>query len=161
MATDIPVKNNATRARDSFSVDKIAFDPAKVRAEFPILQQMVHGKPLAFLDNAASTQKPEAVIEEIANYYRMENANIHRGVYYLSQVATEEYESPAVRGKMQRGALHLTICARRPLTGCAHYLRSEPGRKKLLQCGPPGRRCAPCSSINQPGSNRSKAPGVL
>jgi cysteine desulfurase/selenocysteine lyase len=69
-----------------------AFDVRKVRADFPILSTKVHGKPLVYLDNGATTQKPDAVIDRISRYYRQENANIHRGVYHLSQVATEAYE---------------------------------------------------------------------
>lgn len=64
-----------------------------IRADFPALQQLVHGRPLVYLDNAATTQKPEAVIDAIAGYYRHDNANIHRGVHELSQRATEQYES--------------------------------------------------------------------
>ena len=67
-------------------------DVAQVRTEFPILATRVHGKPLVYLDNAATTQKPQAVIDALAKYYRAENANIHRGVHYLSQVATDGYE---------------------------------------------------------------------
>jgi cysteine desulfurase / selenocysteine lyase len=67
-------------------------DVARVRAEFPILATRVHGKPLVYLDNAATTQKPQAVIEGLSQYYRTENANIHRGVHYLSQLATDGYE---------------------------------------------------------------------
>ena len=64
----------------------------KIRADFPILHRKVYGKPLVFLDNAASTQKPQVVIDTIRNYYEAENANIHRGVYYLSELATKKYE---------------------------------------------------------------------
>ena len=67
-------------------------DVARVRAEFPILATRVHGKPLVYLDNAATTQKPQAVIDRLTRYYRTENANIHRGVHYLSQLATDAYE---------------------------------------------------------------------
>jgi cysteine desulfurase/selenocysteine lyase len=70
-----------------------AFDVQKVRRDFPILHQNVHGKPLVYLDNAATTQKPLAVIEAIENYYRRDNANIHRGVHALSERATEAYEA--------------------------------------------------------------------
>jgi cysteine desulfurase/selenocysteine lyase len=70
-----------------------AFDAAVMRAEFPILQSTVHGKPLVYLDNAATTQKPNIVIDAIQHYYREDNANIHRGVHLLSQRATEAYES--------------------------------------------------------------------
>jgi cysteine desulfurase/selenocysteine lyase len=68
------------------------FDPLKIREDFPILQQQVYGKPLVYLDNAATTQKPLLVIENIDNYYRLYNSNIHRGVHYLSQQATQAHE---------------------------------------------------------------------
>ena len=69
-----------------------SFDVERVRADFPILQQQVNGQPLVYLDNAATTQKPEAVIEAIANYYRHDNANVHRGVHTLSDRATRVFE---------------------------------------------------------------------
>ncbi len=67
-------------------------DPAVIRRDFPALQQPVHGRPLVYLDNAATTQKPSAVIDPVARYYREENANVHRGVHALSDRATESYE---------------------------------------------------------------------
>ena len=70
-----------------------AFDVQKVRRDFPILHQRVHGKPLVYLDNAATTQKPLAVIEAIQHYYLHDNSNIHRGVHTLSERATEHYEN--------------------------------------------------------------------
>lgn len=69
------------------------FDFARVRADFPILSTEVRGKPLTFLDNGATSQKPTSVIEAIDRYYRTENSNIHRGVHYLSEQATDAYES--------------------------------------------------------------------
>ena len=78
-------------APDAHSV-AARLDVARVRAEFPILAARVHGKPLVYLDNAATTQKPRAVLDAIIEYYTTENANIHRGVHYLSQQATEAYE---------------------------------------------------------------------
>jgi cysteine desulfurase/selenocysteine lyase len=69
------------------------FDVHKVRADFPILSRQVHGQPLVYLDNAATTQKPQAVIDVISQYYACENANIHRGVHLLSQSATDAYEA--------------------------------------------------------------------
>src|SRR4029079_18304159 len=66
---------------------------ARARADFPILSIRVHGKPLVYLDNAATTQKPRAVIDSERRYYETENANIHRGVHALSEIATKEYES--------------------------------------------------------------------
>ena len=68
------------------------FDVFRVRADFPILARQVQGKPLAYLDNAATAQKPQAVIDALSGYYATENANIHRGVHTLSQVATDAYE---------------------------------------------------------------------
>ncbi len=69
-----------------------AFDVQQIRQDFPILDQKVHGKPLVYLDNAASTQKPQIVIDTIADFYRNDYANIHRGVHDLSQRATRIYE---------------------------------------------------------------------
>ena len=68
------------------------FDVEKVRHDFPILQQKVHGMTLVYLDNAATSQKPQVVIDAILRYYALDNANIHRGVHFLSERATEEYE---------------------------------------------------------------------
>jgi len=72
------------------------FDVERLRRDFPVLHQKVHGKPLVYLDNAATTQKPLAVIEAIENYYRRDNSNIHRGVHALSERATEAYEKVRV-----------------------------------------------------------------
>ncbi|MDQ8195807.1 cysteine desulfurase [Coraliomargarita sp. SDUM461004] len=69
------------------------FDYTRVRADFPILSTEIRGKPLTYLDNGATSQKPAAVIEAIDRYYRAENSNIHRGVHYLSEKATDAYES--------------------------------------------------------------------
>ncbi len=74
-------------------VAALPFDVAAVRADFPALQQSVHDKPLAYLDNAATTQKPQAVIDAIAGFYRHDNANVHRGVHLLSERATAGYEA--------------------------------------------------------------------
>ena len=69
------------------------FDVQKVREDFPILSRTVYGKPLVYLDNAATTQKPCAVVESITNEYYSVNANVHRGVHFLSQQATEHHEA--------------------------------------------------------------------
>ncbi|WP_300569292.1 cysteine desulfurase [Flavobacterium sp.] len=68
------------------------FDVQKIRAQFPILSQTVNGKPLVYFDNGATSQKPQVVIDAIAQYYEEINANIHRGVHTLSQLATDAYE---------------------------------------------------------------------
>ena len=69
------------------------FDVYRVRADFPLLRRYVQEKPLVYLDNAATTQKPRAVIDAMDHYYSAQNANIHRGVHYLSQRATDAYET--------------------------------------------------------------------
>ena len=74
-----------------------ALDVERLRRDFPILTQEVNGKPLVYLDNAATTQKPTAVIDSICDYYREYNSNIHRGVHTLSQKATDAYERARVR----------------------------------------------------------------
>jgi cysteine desulfurase/selenocysteine lyase len=76
------------------------FDLDRVRADFPILGIEVHGKPLVYFDNAATTQKPKAVIQSQSRYYEAENSNIHRGVHALSELATKEYET--AREKVRR-----------------------------------------------------------
>jgi len=73
------------------------FDPHRIRTDFPILSTTMNGKPLVFLDSAASSQKPFQVIDAIDRYYKEENANIHRGVYHLSQRATELFEKTRMK----------------------------------------------------------------
>ncbi len=80
-------------------VESLPFDVEKVRQDFPILHQLVHGKPLVYLDNAATTQKPQVVLDTLARYYAHDNANIHRGVHELSQRATRHYEEARVKVK--------------------------------------------------------------
>ena len=70
-----------------------ALDVARIRQDFPILHQEINGKPLVYLDNAATTQKPQAVIDAICDYYVRNNANVHRGVHTLSQRATDDFEA--------------------------------------------------------------------
>ena len=75
-------------------------DVGRIREDFPILKELVHGKPLVYLDNAATTQKPQAVIDALVEYYTTENSNVHRGVHTLSQKATDAYEG--AREKVRR-----------------------------------------------------------
>jgi cysteine desulfurase/selenocysteine lyase len=81
-------------------------DWAKVRADFPILQQQVNGRPLVYFDNAASSQKPRAVIDALTNYYERDNANVHRGLHELSSRATEAYEGARTKVAKYLGAAH-------------------------------------------------------
>ncbi len=77
-----------------------ALDVARIREDFPILKQTVNGKPLVYLDNAATSQKPQSVIDALVDYYSTENSNVHRGVHTLSQLATDDYE--AARSKIRQ-----------------------------------------------------------
>ncbi|MBI2985681.1 MAG: cysteine desulfurase [Deltaproteobacteria bacterium] len=75
-------------------------DVARIREDFPILKRQVHGKPLVYLDNAATGQKPQVVIDAVNRYYATENSNIHRGIHFLSEIATADYEES--RAKVKR-----------------------------------------------------------
>src|SRR5437763_15813373 len=79
---------------------KPAYDVAAVRRDFPILSREVYGKPLVYLDNAASAQKPKAVLDAVVKSYSQEYANVHRGLHYLSNTATQAYED--AREKVRR-----------------------------------------------------------
>lgn len=81
-----------TAEKEQKKTSAAAFDVETIRRDFPILSIQVHGKPLVYLDNAATTQKPLAVLDAIDRYYRQENANVHRGVHALSELATKKYE---------------------------------------------------------------------
>ncbi|MEW6508074.1 MAG: cysteine desulfurase [Bacteroidota bacterium] len=75
------------------------FDVEEVRNDFPILRRLVNGKPLVYLDNAATSQKPQVVIDALNQYYTFDNANIHRGLYFLSEMATDQYETARLKVK--------------------------------------------------------------
>jgi cysteine desulfurase/selenocysteine lyase len=76
------------------------FDPNVIKRDFPILQERIHGRPLVWLDNAATTQKPQVVIDRVSTYYERENSNVHRGAHTLAARATDAYE--AARDKVRR-----------------------------------------------------------
>jgi cysteine desulfurase/selenocysteine lyase len=88
----------------------MTWDAERIRKDFPALHQQVHGKPLVYLDNAATSQKPQAVIDALVAYYSADNANVHRGVHRLSERATEAYEG--ARGRIQR---HLNAASPREI----------------------------------------------
>ncbi len=111
------------------------YDVNKIREDFPILQQQVHRKPLVYLDNGATTQKPRQVINAIEQYYQSENANIHRGIYYLSELATQRYE--AVRDQVQH---YLNAASREQIiftsgTTAAINLVAQSYARNALQAG--------------------------
>src|SRR5213083_3472697 len=82
-----------TTATPALSAKAKKIDFAKIRADFPILDQKVHGHPLIYFDNAATTQKPRVVLETLRHYYERDNANVHRGIHELSNRATAAFEA--------------------------------------------------------------------
>jgi len=84
----------------------VGFGVEKIRDDFPALRVTVHGKPLVYLDNAATTQKPQVVIDALTHYYAEENSNVHRGVHFLSQVATQAYDGARTRVRRFLNAAH-------------------------------------------------------
>ena len=93
MATTREMVNAAVKEKlsEQGELQARTFDVRKIREDFPILKQKMHGKPLVYLDNAATSQKPQVVIDSLVHYYTQDNANIHRGVYLLSERATQAY----------------------------------------------------------------------
>ena len=83
----------STTTAATIGAQLVAYDVDRIRDNFPILQERIHGKPLVYLDNAATTQKPLAVLDAIRGYYEHDNSNVHRGVHALSERATNAYES--------------------------------------------------------------------
>jgi cysteine desulfurase/selenocysteine lyase len=111
----------------------MSFDVAAVRADFPILATASHGRPLIYLDNGATTQKPQAVLDAIDRYYREQNANIHRGVYHLSQLATRLYEEGrATVARFLNAAEPREIIFTRGTTEAINLVASSWGRFALL-----------------------------
>lgn len=111
-----------------------AFPVERIRKDFPLLDMSVHGKPLVYLDNAATTQKPKEVIDALHYYYINENANVHRGVHFLSELATQEYE--AARKKVQaflHAADEREIIFTRGATESINLVASTFGRKNIRQ----------------------------
>ena len=96
MSATVPLVDPSPPAR----LPAAPLDVERVRQDFPLLQQQVRGKPLVYLDNAATSQKPQSVIDAVTRFYTSENANIHRGVHYLSERATDAYDQ--VREKVAR-----------------------------------------------------------
>jgi cysteine desulfurase / selenocysteine lyase len=84
----------------------MALDVERIRKDFPILHQEVHGRPLVYLDSAATSQKPQVVLDALADYYARDNANVHRGVHRLSERATEAYEGARARIRRFLNAAH-------------------------------------------------------
>ena len=118
----------------SAAVTTAAYDVRAIRRDFPILQMTVHGKPLVYLDNAATSQKPQVVIDRMVQYYEAENANIHRGVHFLSEKATHEYERSRVKvkGFLNARDAHEIIFVRGTTEGI-NLVASSYGRQNVKQ----------------------------
>ncbi len=109
MSLAAPVAKGKAKAKPAapLPVSKVrALDVMALRKDFPILQEKVHGQTLVYLDNAATTQKPKAVINAVAHYYEHDNANVHRGVHLLSERATKDYEDARAKVAKFIGAAH-------------------------------------------------------
>jgi cysteine desulfurase/selenocysteine lyase len=110
------------------------YDVERVRADFPILQRQVHGRPLVFLDSAASAQKPRQVIDAVREVYESEYANVHRGMYYLSERCTERYEGTRekVRRLLNAGDSHEIVFTRNATEGI-NLVAASYGRRFLRE----------------------------
>ncbi|MHA1570868.1 MAG: cysteine desulfurase [Alphaproteobacteria bacterium] len=109
-----------------------AYDVERIRQDFPILAREIHGKPLVYLDNAASAQKPRAVIERVSKVYEQEYANVHRGVHYLSERATTLYEEARLKVRaFINAASHKEIIFTRNATESINLVAASYGRRFL------------------------------
>jgi cysteine desulfurase/selenocysteine lyase len=107
----------------------------RLRADFPVLSQQVHGKPLVYLDNAATTQKPQVVIDRIANYYAHENGTVRRGVYKLSEQSTKDFDASRVKvAQFLNAASPAEIIFTRGTTESINLVAATYGRK-FIQAG--------------------------
>jgi len=111
--------------------DPAPLDAARLRADFPALDQQVHGKPLVYLDNAATTQKPRAVIDAVSRYYERDNANVHRGVHALSERATRAFEGARRTVARFLGADHREVIFVRGATEAVNLVAQTFGRQRV------------------------------
>ncbi len=108
------------------------FDPYRIRNDFPVLQQLIRGKPLVYLDNAATTQKPQPVLDVMVAFYEAANANIHRGVHHLSQIATDSFEASRTKVRQFLNAEHdREIVFTRGTTESINLVAQTYGRKNI------------------------------
>ena len=107
------------------------YDAARRRADFPALHQQVHGRPLTYLDNAATTQKPQVVIDAVRHYYERDNANVHRGVHALSERATKAFEGARRTVARFLGADHREVIFTRGATEAVNLVAQTFGRQRV------------------------------
>jgi len=110
------------------------YDVKKIRKDFPILKKLIHGKPLCYLDNAATSQKPQVVIDAINNFYLSQNANVHRGVHHLSEVSTKAFEDARIKIKeFINAASDKEIIFTRGTTEAINLVAYSYGRKNIRE----------------------------
>jgi cysteine desulfurase/selenocysteine lyase len=110
----------------------VSLDIQKIRAEFPLLERTIYKKPVVYFDNAATTQKPSGVIESISDYYKFQNSNIHRGVHFLSQEATEAFENARTNvQKFINASKRIEIIFTRGTTESINLVASSFGKSHL------------------------------
>jgi len=124
---------SAIRTAPAKSSAAATLDPARVRADFPALHQLVHGRPLVYLDNAATTQKPRVVLDALLGFYTRDCANVHRGVHALSQRATESYEAAREKVASFLNARPREIVFTRGTTEAINLVAHSYGRSRLAQ----------------------------
>ncbi len=141
------------------AVSNGSYDVGRVREDFPILGMQVHGKPLVYLDNAASAQKPKAVLDRLTQAYTSEYSNVHRGLHYLANAATEGYEGARekVAGFLERrrAAMKSSSPGARPRRSI-----SSPRHSGASGSGPATKSCSPSWStmpISFPGISSGNA----
>src|SRR5580704_15750661 len=116
------------------SVVSAGFDVEKIREDFPVLKQFIHGKPLVYLDSAATAQKPTVVVDAIRHFHEVDCANIHRGVHELSQRSTASYEETRVKAKQFLNARNTTeVIFVRGTTEGINLVSSSWGRKNVKE----------------------------
>jgi cysteine desulfurase/selenocysteine lyase len=103
---NMPTTTNVPSRPAARNLSPARHDAYRIREDFPLLKQKIHGKPLVYLDNAATTQKPQAVLDALERFYTMDNSNVHRGVHLLSERATQAYEAARVKAQRFIGAAH-------------------------------------------------------
>src|ERR1700741_1673860 len=109
-----------------------AYDVARIREDFPILAMPAYGKPLVYLDNAASAQKPKAVLDRLHHAYTAEYANVHRGLHYLANAATEAYEGARAKvAKFVNAARPEEIVFTRNVTEAINLVASSYGEPNI------------------------------
>jgi cysteine desulfurase / selenocysteine lyase len=115
-------------------LNKSVYDVEEIRKDFPILSSIIHGKPLCYLDNAATTQKPKSVIDNDVNYYTHLNSNIHRGVHFLSEAATKAYEDARIKvQKFVNASSEKEIIFTRGTTESINLVAQSFGRSNLQE----------------------------